>query len=217
MFGKRNVGAYSRFMREQPPHIVLNLDMEEPVEISNFVRTFTPLSEQYGRYIKKCITGLKSDPEVYVYVYVYVKEVRSGSIEADLIPSIMKNGSAVAIYPRGAARIVEDFVRHYGERLGLYSQGSRDETASKSDLKEFMDGLAAVANDPNGSVTVQAVDFEDGERNIRASFKFTSQQAHETFENLEDHKRALDSGSTADKSRALMRPGTRVPLKSLIG
>ena len=67
-----------------------------------------------------------------------------------------------------------------------------------------MDGLAAVANDPNGNVTIQAADFEDGQKRVRASVKFTSAQARDAMREIEDHKREMDHKGSVDHARVLM-------------
>ncbi|WP_147274960.1 hypothetical protein [Ferruginivarius sediminum] len=190
--------TYSAAMASEPPHIVLNLDLEQPIELSDFVAAFTSLSGQYEQYIRQNYPNLKSESQIYI------KQVREGSIEADLVPWIYMTGAAL-LQSMDAAIIVEDFVRRYGTRLGFYSkEGGRDPEAKKSDLKDFMDGLSGVAHDPNGKITIQAAEFEDSEKKIRASVRFDTSAARTTMQQIEFHKNELDSSQHVDYPRVLM-------------
>ncbi|HKW54119.1 MAG TPA: hypothetical protein VJO12_10525, partial [Stellaceae bacterium] len=130
-------------MAEEPTHIVLKVDYSEPIEIGDFVSLFTSLEDQFDRFMRDRFPDAKPQTQVFV------REIQHGSIEADLLATV---GSVVAYMEH--AVIIEDFVRRYGERITRYfTAGGRVEGASKSDLRDFLGAVTAIAKDPNASST----------------------------------------------------------------
>ncbi|WP_166293663.1 hypothetical protein [Bradyrhizobium sp. 2S1] len=142
-------------------------------------------------------------PELSGDAKIFVREVRAGSIEADLIPWALQGLSAV-VNVIEQIQIVEKFVRTYGTVLGKYLHGSKEADATRTDLKDFMGAVSAIANDPDGRSTLQAVAFEDGKKKIRAALVFDTAQAREAQKQIEDQKLLLESSTTADHQRVLM-------------
>ena len=102
---------------------------------------------------------------------MYVREVRAGSIEADLVPWLYL--LAPFISEMDKALIVEEFVRTWGKRfVSLFRDDGVAALELRSELKEWADAVKAIATDPDASATLEAATFEDGEKNIRAAFKF---------------------------------------------
>jgi len=134
---------------------------------------------------------------------IYVREVRAGSIEADLIPWAMQGLSAV-VNVIEQIQIVEKFVRTYGAVLGKYLSGSKESDATRTDLKDFMGAVSAIANDPNGRSTLQAVAYEGGKKKIKAALVFDTSQAKEAQRQIEDQKLLLENATSADHQRVLM-------------
>ncbi|QOZ55155.1 hypothetical protein XH90_30035 [Bradyrhizobium sp. CCBAU 53338] len=148
---------------------------------------------------------MRSDyPELAGDAKIYVREVRAGSIEADLIPWAMQGLSAVVNVVE-QIQIVEKFVRNYSAVLGKYLGGTKEPEATRSDLKDLMGSVVAIANDPNGHARLKAVVFEDGKKKVRAALSFDTLQAREAQRQIEDQKLQLESSSTtADHRRVLM-------------
>jgi hypothetical protein len=195
-----NLGGhpYAELMAESPAHIILNIDTTQPIELGNFVSAFTALASQYSKFMKQNHPDLSPDANIYV------KEVRPGSIEADLIPWLMQQ-IPVIISEMEQVLIVEQFVRTYGARLGAYLSGRRDPAASDSDLKDFMGSIEAIANDPNGKGAIKAAYFEHGEKQIRAAIEFDTRQAQTARETIEEHRREIEyQGGSAEHKRVLM-------------
>ena len=185
---------YDVLMETQEPHIVLNLDLEQPAELTDFLGAFLALSSQYDSYMRQAHKDVAPESKILV------REIRPGSIEAVLVPLI-----PLIIDQMDKALIVEHFVRLYGSRLRSYFQiGGRDKDASKGDLKDLMDAVSAIANDPNGTSTISAVDFVQGKATTRASIKFDTSQARTARESIESHKKEIDAVSAADYQRVLM-------------
>jgi hypothetical protein len=193
-FGAR---SYDAIMAGEPPHIELHVDTKQPIELGDFVAGFTSISGQYDKFIRANFPDLEGESRIFI------REVRAGSIEADLIPWAVKGLSAV-INVMDQVLIVEQFVRTYGERLSGYFRGHPDPNASNSDLKDFMGGVAAIANDSDGKATLSAVAYEDGKKQIKAAIQFDTNQAREAAREIEKQRLELEKRGSADHQRVLM-------------
>ena len=182
---------------DELPHIVLNIQTDRPIELDDFVSAFSSIASQYDKFVRSQFPELSGDAKIYV------REVRAGSIEADLIPWAIQGLSAV-VNVIEQIQIVEKFVRTYGAVLGKYLNGSKEAGATRSDLKDFMGAVSAIANDPNGRSTLQAVAYEDGKKKIKAALVFDTSQAREAQRQIEDQKLLLESSTSADHQRVLM-------------
>jgi hypothetical protein len=195
---------YSRLMAENPPHLILTIETKDPIEVGAFVGQFTALASQYDKYIRATY------PDVAETAEIYVAEVKEGSIVAHLIPYFMMAGGAgvaawAAIEGMDKIMILEDFVTRYGGRIANYfKHGGRDKEASKCDLKDFHNAVAAIANDPNGAAKLETAVFEDGEKKIRAAFKFTTQDARIAEGEIASHRLEIEKSTSADHERVLM-------------
>lgn len=135
---------------------------------------------------------------------IYVKQIRQGSIVADLIPVIVP-GLGAALAAMDSAIIVEDFIKRYGTRLSAYfEKGGRDDTANNSDLKDLLGSVATIANDPNGSAELSCVEWEDDHRGVRATITFNTREAKRATEEIDSHKKEREIRGDADYHRVLM-------------
>ncbi|MEP2655940.1 MAG: hypothetical protein ABJH07_09320 [Sedimentitalea sp.] len=101
--------------------------------------------------------------------------------------------------------IVEQFVRTWGGRITALAQGRlEDWSPGKSELKVLSDTTEAIARDPNASSTLEAVTFEDGKRQVRAAFKFSTPDAKNAQMTIKSHYRELEKPDDADHKRVLM-------------
>jgi len=190
-------GDHPRVFREVP-HLLLTLDLREPVELRDFVSVFTSLASEFERFVLARYPDLEGGTEVYV------TEVRRGSIVAELMPWVVITGQAV-LGAGDSIMLIEDFVNRWKGRIGSYFMpGGKVEDADKSSLRDFMGYVAAIANDPAGSATLEAVAYEDGKRKIRAQLKFDTTQARAAREQIENQRRALEANTGADRERLLM-------------
>jgi hypothetical protein len=76
--------------------------------------------------------------------------------------------------------------------------------ATRSDLKDFMGAVSAIANDPNGRATLQAVAFEGGKKKIKAAIIFNTMEARQAQSQIEDQQLMLEASASADYQRVLM-------------
>lgn len=189
--------SYNRAMSEAPAVLHLRIQTVDPVEIDAFVGAFTSLAEEYRRDIRENYPD--ADPEARIFV----KEVRKKCIEADLIPYVMAAAPFVAQMDQ--VIIVEQFVRTWGKRItSLVSGNLGDWSPKKSELKTLVDATEAIARDPNASSTLEAVTFEDGKSQIRASFQFHTSQAKDAQITIDGVYKALEKPTGADHERVLM-------------
>lgn len=214
--------SYNAIMADEPAHIILTVETEEPIDLKDFVSAFTSLSSQFEKFIGREYSDLSRETRMFV------KEVRHGSAIVELVPLLVPLAPLVATMDN--ALIVEQFVRTYGARISRYfSSGGRDEAATKGDLNDLMGAVAAIANDPNGQTNIEAVAFDKTEKRTRAAIRFNTQQAVAAREQLEQHKAEMDATQRADHDRVLMcftrpdigdvsvgkRSGERVVVESL--
>lgn len=175
-------------------HLEVVIDVEEPIELGDFVSAFTSVAHQYRRFMAQAHPDLKDDATIFV------REVRPGSIIADLLPSV---ASLIGLMDQ--TMIVEQFIRLYGNRLAPYfQQGGRLEDTSRTELTEFMGQMAAVARSKNGKGEIRAVAYEDGKRDVRAAVVFNATQAATATKEIEKHRQELTNESSADHERVLM-------------
>ena len=181
----------------EPPHIVLNLKTKNPIELTDFVSAFTSISNQYEKFIRAHYPDMSSDANFFV------REVRAGSIEAELIPWALQGLSAV-VNVIEQVEIVVKFVQNYGGALSPYLGGSKSPEVTRSDLKDFMGAVSAIANDPNGHATLRAVAFEDGKKKIKAAISFDTSEARQAQRQIEDQQVMIEANESADHQRVLM-------------
>ena len=196
--------SYRSAMGEEGAHIRLRLSTESPISLTDFVSNFVGIGNQFEKFVAREYPNHKADSEIFV------KEVRDGSIEADLVAWVLGGGALatamVAIDGIDKVQILARFVGDLGKRLGKYFRpGGRDETASKGDLSDFLKTIQAVAHDDDGSARLEAAVFEDGKREVRAAFRFTTEEGRAAEKEIEAHRRELETSTAADHERVLMR------------
>jgi hypothetical protein len=189
--------SYSDLMAENPAHLVLTLRTKEPIEVGDFVAAFTSISGQYEEFVRNNYPDLKSDSAMFV------REVRAGSIEAELIP-LITTAASIAILMMDQALIIKQFLELYKDKISAYLHGGKVETATKSDLKDFMDGVVAIANDPDASASIDLAYYEDKQKKIKAGLRFKTREARTAIKAIEEHKRILEAETSADYRRVLM-------------
>ena len=193
----RYARTYGAAVGEAGAIIELTINVDQPIELGDFVRSFTALASEYERFAKE------REPDTRNHATLYVSQVRQGSIIADLVPAL--NTFAAIADHMGHIVTVEDFVRRYGGRLLAYARaGGRVEDASKQELKDFNAQVAAIANHPGSTLEMAAIDVRDGKRRIRAAFKFNTTQARMIQDQTEIHAVEIEHANRSDHERVLM-------------
>jgi hypothetical protein len=194
--------AYDGLMTAVPAHIIVKIKVKRPIDLGDFVSAFTAVASQYDKFIREKHPDLSSEARIFV------SEVRRGSIVADLIPFLTHDligGAYSVIEPIEQIAITHEFIRYYGSKLKAYFKlGGKDEDATRSDLRDFMGAVTAIANDPNGRASIEAVAFEDGKKRIKAAIKFNTSEAKRAQHQIEAQQRQLEKRDHADYERVLM-------------
>lgn len=195
--------TYSQLMRESNAYLTITLDLEEPVEIVDFAALFAGIGSQFDDYLKR------NHPELKGQARMYVKEVRRGSIVADLIPNIpdligIMDGVLIAL----------GFGALFSKRVRDLIQGRHLEDVSKTDLKEIGETIRSVSNDADGTMTIESVKYEQGVWNKNLEISFSTKEARQAERTIADQKKALDKIEHVDHERVLMvlsGPVNRIP------
>jgi len=194
---------YSALMGEQRAHLTLKLDTEEPIELGDFVGAFTSIANEFERYVSEAYPGTKADPRMYV------REVRHGCVEADIVTAIQHAavlGGAAVLSSAENILILEDFIRRWGGRLTalIKNEVPKGELESQPQLTDFLKTVRSINADPKGNHRLEAATYEDGKREVRAAFQFTSSEARAAEHNIEDRQRQLSKPDIEPARRVLM-------------
>lgn len=176
----------------------MKLDTDDPIELRDFVGAFTAVASEYDRFIRT------EKPDADPNATLFVREVRAGSIEADLMPWLAGVAGTAMIVMENA-NTVGAFVERYGALLGAYlPNGGRVPDATVTQLRDFSDQVAAIANAPNSRIEVAAIEVKDGQKRTKAAFRFDTIEARAIREHIEDHKIELEAVTDATYPRVLM-------------
>lgn len=192
-------GLHAYADRMDDPHLILKIETEAPIELGEFVGAFVGLGNQFARFHDH------EHPDEQGDTRFYVREVRAGSIIAELVPYLKY--SVVPALGLGMAAVkhandLHKFVEIFGGKLSRYFRpGGRVEEAGKGELGDYLRTVQAVAHDPNGSLSLAV--YEKGDE--RVSFAFTTAEAREAEGNILEHRAELEGTTAADYHRVLMR------------
>jgi hypothetical protein len=174
-------------------YLHFKLDLREPVELKDFVSLLGALSSQYEVYAKQNSPSEASEGQFYI------KEIRPGCIEGELFP---KTADMIRIMDE--ALIVQGFLKLIFVGVGKYfRRGGRYPNATKKDLKDFRDVVEAVANDPNGSLLLEARS-KKGIFSEETVFRFDTAQARVAREEIALHEAELSRREGNDLKNVLM-------------
>ncbi len=193
------IGQYSALMADGRAHIIVTIDTKEPIELGDFVSAFTSLSSQYTQYIAEYHPAMSAEAKVFV------REIRAGSIIADLIPFAQILGLASIIPVMQQLDVIADFVKKYGAKIKSYfGDGSGVESATSSDLNDFLGAVEAIAKDPDGNSSIEAAYFEDGKKQVKAAISFNTREASTAVQRIGEHRLRLEGRQHKTHERVLM-------------
>jgi hypothetical protein len=174
--------------------IQVKLDTSQPIELNDFVGTFASIGTEYSRFIRREHADLADDAKIYV------SELKQGSIIAELIPVVMP-----ILQAADCALIVDQFIKRVGSIVSVYqTPNAQPDEYSKSEIKGVMDGIASIANDPNGRADISSILIEGGKTNIRAAISFDTQQARTAIGNMREHIRLIEHHEDQSRKMVLM-------------
>ena len=189
--------TYDELMKQAPVILTLTIDNSQPIKLSAFVNAFTSLAREYRQTVQESEKYSADEAEIYV------KEIRSGSIVADLIPVA---ATMLPLITAEADRIILaiEVVEKWRTKVSSLLDGVIPEDSSKSDLKAWANAVEAIARDPDASSTLEAASFEDGKRQVRASITFNTNEAIKMERVIDAEFERLEESKHADHERVLM-------------
>lgn len=185
--------SYHSAMDEKKSFLTITLNLNEPVEIGDFASHFAGLGAEFDRFISK------EHPSLRGRARIYVREVRKGSIIADIVPVITDIVGAM-----DSALIVGGFASLFSKRVRKFISGGFLPNAKKPELKNIHDSIQAVAQDRDGDIEMAENHFENGVIKSQTVFRMSSNEARLARDTIERQKAELDLETHADHSRVLM-------------
>lgn len=185
--------SYSDAMKHSDAYISIKLDLSDPVEISDFAALFAGFGADFDRYLQQ------EHPKLAGTARMYVREVRKGSVIADMFASIPD-----MIGLMDDALIVLTFVGLFNKRVRDYVLGKPSPGATRSALRDLTSALRAVAQDKNGKLTLQGFRFREGVFHKELEAAFTTNEAREALKTIEAQRAELEAAEDADYPRVLM-------------
>lgn len=186
--------SYAQLMAEQRPYITLTLDLRDPIEIHDFVDLFASVGSQFERFIKAEYPDAKGEAKIFIH------EVRKGSVIADLFPG----GPGDLIKFMDDVLIVSGFSYLLARIVKTYLGGKRNLNATRSDLKDYLGAVQAVAKDSNGKAVIETTIYKEGILKREVVFKFDTKEARKAADEIEEHRQDLLKVTAADHTRVLM-------------
>lgn len=180
-------------MEDTTSYLTVTLDLADPVEITDFAAFFAGIGAQFDRFLQE------SHPDMKGTAQMYVKEVRKGSIIADLVPNIPD-----MIGFMDNALIVGSFAALFSKRVRALIAGQFIDVSGKNDIVEVGKTLRAISKDNSGDMTVESVELENGIWKRKVMLKFSAPDARKAEATLEEQKQSLDKLERSDLSRVLM-------------
>jgi hypothetical protein len=168
-------------MTEGTPYVELRIDLKSPAELSRLVGFFSSIANQFETYIRREHPNLKGDAQLFV------KDIRQGSIIVELIPVVLP-----LIENMDRVLVVDGFVRRLGGLLNLYTSGQRQQDLPKNEIKDLMNAVTLIANDPEGKSAISSVEYHATKTTKRINIEFDTQGAKKAEETLQQQRAALD-------------------------
>jgi hypothetical protein len=184
--------SYSRLMGESSAYISIELDLAEPVEIGDFAALFAGLGGQFDDYLRE------NHPNVAGTARMYVREVRKGSIIADLFAEV----DLIDLMDRGL--IIISFAALFSSRVRAWISGTPVDGMNRSGLKDANQTIRAIAHDSGGRARLKSYRYVQGVWRSEIEVEFTSNEAREAQSTIERQQQALTETGTADFERVLM-------------
>lgn len=180
-------------MKNPEAYISIELNLADPIEISDFAALFAGFGAEFDRHLQR------EHPDLVGSARMYVREVRKGSVIADLFASIPD-----MIDLMDAAIIVLTFGAIFNQRIRDLIMGKRVVGASKLELRDLTRALKAVAEDKDGTLAVKGFRYREGAFHKEFEAAFTTKEARLAITTIERQKDDLDKTENVDHQRVLM-------------
>ena len=183
-------------MGENDAHLVLRIDTRSPIELREFVSLFVGLGNKFEQHYAKEHSVARGTAKFYI------REIRSGSIIAELVPYFLPAsfGLGAGLATIANANELVTFVKNLRSGFKFLSKkGGRLPEASKSDLNDYLRTVEAVAHDADATLSLAV--YNDGERKV--AFQFGTDEARRAEDSILAQKREMEALEDADHKRVL--------------
>ena len=176
--------------------ITLKINRQNDViDLGDLAAMFAGIGSQFDKFLKE------KHPDVHGHAQIGIRELREGSIVAELAGVILPNTIAVM----DSALIMHDFLRLIKMQVENLLEGVILTETKKKDLDDLTGMVRAIANDSNANAELEYKDYDEG-GNIKRELNVSvnTRQARQIVRTIEDKKRELDQTDGADHERVLM-------------
>lgn len=184
-------------MGEDNARLEVTIDTRNPIELREFVGLFVGLGNQFELHYAREHGVAKGTAKFYV------REIREGSIIAELVPYILPIGAAGGLALAGIkhANDLVTFAKNIRSGLKLLAKPEgRLPDPTQASLNDYLRTVQSVAHDPHGKLALAV--YEDDERRI--AFEFDTQEARTAEANILAQREELALTDGADHERVLM-------------
>lgn len=181
-------------MIDERGHIILKIDTEKPIETDHFIGAVHSIKNQYEKYISEHYPNLQEPPKFLI------SEVRKGSLIVDFLPTIYPLVEHVQ-----HIQIIDDFLCTWQERIKTYlKNGGRDSTAKKSDIKDILDSVEAICENPNTKQELKGITYKNGKEDVHFEMSFSSQEAKKIHTEASEHLKELETKTNTPHEKVAM-------------
>lgn len=173
--------SYDALMQEGTPFVELKICLKDPAELLGLVASLAAVANQFDLYLRR------EHPNLRGAARLFVQDIRKGSIIVELLPVIQP-----LIANMDQVLIVDGFVSRFGGKIKQYIEGKRDDSATRSDIKDLIGAVELIANDPDGKSAISSVEYHKTKTTTRLKMEFDTAAAKKAKETLELQKAAID-------------------------
>jgi hypothetical protein len=153
-------------------HLTIHIENKNPVELAELSLSFLSLARQYSKFVAKSDLPLSKEQGRLI-----IKEIKPGSIIADLYPYVLLSTGVVLNSPEAIDSIksVLDFAKYLKSTFDALLNGKPLEPqVSAQDVRELANVLNATASDIGGSFQIKA---EQGST-VQVTINYNSTEAN---------------------------------------
>lgn len=187
------------------PTIVVKIDNRQPVELVDFTRSLFSLADQFKRDAAFS-EGSELD------VKLYVKELRPGSIIAELVPLVEQAmmvatpvAAAVAAHGPEVVDTVRKFVENFQAiKAWLVDGGAKPEIAEEKRVENFSNIVGPIAKDTGATIHISVHGANNAPITVEPTIIISSLEANAGQNRAAEYARQLKAPQAQNLSKVIM-------------
>jgi hypothetical protein len=183
---------------ESAAHLTVEIHNQKPIELAELSLSLLSLAKQYQKFVSRSDLLLTKEEARLV-----IKEVRPGSVIADLYPYALMSAGVMMANPEAIDSIksVFDFAKYLKSTFdALLGGGKLPEQTTSKDIKEVSNILNATASDIGGSFQIKA---EQG-ATVQVTINYNSLEANAIQNRAIKELEAMKEPEHQPRSKVLM-------------